>query len=183
MVYGFVKQSNGHVSIYSEPGEGTTVKIYLPRTGEASERRPDPAGAALIGGHEAILVVEDDAPVREHATAQLELLGYAVTSVEDAAQALAHLDRGAPFDLLLTDVILPGGMNGRELAEEVRRRRPGTKVLYTSGYTESAIVHQGRLDPGVLLLAKPYRRTDLARLVRQALGAAGARRSARAHVG
>ena len=111
-------------------------------------------------------MVEDDPRVREHATAQLRILGYATTAVETA-----HIDAGGQFDLLLTDVVLPGGMNGRQLAEEVMRRRPGMKVLYTSGYTESAIVHQGRLDPGVLLLAKPYRRTDLARLIRQALGA------------
>jgi PAS domain S-box-containing protein len=169
MVYGFVKQSNGHIKVYSEEGHGTTVKIYLPRAGEAGEPVADAAETAVAGGSEAILVVEDDAQVRDYVTAQLNRLGYATAAVENAAEALALTDAGAEFDLLLTDVILPGSMNGRQLAEEMVRRRPGMKVLYTSGYTEDAIVHQGRLDRGVLLLAKPYRKTDLARIVRQAL--------------
>jgi PAS domain S-box-containing protein len=171
MVYGFVKQSNGHIKIYSEEGHGTTVKIYLPRAAETGEAVSDTAETTVAGGSEAILVVEDDAQVRDYVTAQLKRLGYATAAVENAAEALALMDAGAEFDLLLTDVILPGGMNGRQLAEETVRRRPRMKVLYTSGYTEDAIVHQGRLDPGVLLLAKPYRKTDLARIIRQALGA------------
>jgi CheY-like chemotaxis protein len=168
MVYGFVKQSNGHIKIYSEPGQGTSVKLYLPRAGDVAM----PASAltqTAVGGSESILVVEDDSLVRGYVTAQLDSLGYATRSVADAAEALALIDAGIMFDLLLTDVILTGGMNGRVLADEVARRRPAMKILYTSGYTENSIVHHGRLDPGVLLLAKPYRKAELARMVRIAL--------------
>jgi CheY-like chemotaxis protein len=108
--------------------------------------------------------------VRDYVVAQLNSLGYIALPAADAAQALAIIDRGAAPDLLFTDVIMPGGVNGRDLANAALRRRPGLKILYTSGYTESAIVHHGRLDPGVLLLAKPYRKSDLARMIRTALG-------------
>jgi CheY-like chemotaxis protein len=170
MVYGFVKQSNGHIKIYSEEGHGTTVRIYLPRLdapiGVPSEPAP---GATSVGGTETILLVEDDALVRSSATAQLRDLGYTVLTAANATEALAIATRGAAFDLLFTDVMMPGGMNGRQLAEELGRRKPALRVLYTSGYTANAIVHHGRLDPGVLLLSKPYRKADLARLVRAAL--------------
>src|SRR5207237_7117963 len=116
-----------------------------------------------------ILVVEDDRLVREYVLAQLQNLGYSVIAAANGAEALALTDQGARPDLLFTDVIIPGGMNGREVADEAVRRWPSLKVLFTSGYTESAIVHHGRLDPGVLLLAKPYRKTDLARMIRKAL--------------
>src|SRR5262249_23022605 len=116
-----------------------------------------------------ILVVEDDEMVRNYVIAQLDGLGYATLAAANAAEALRLIDEGARFDLLFTDVIMPGGMNGRELADEAIRRRPSIKVLYTSGYTENAIVHHGRLDPGVALLNKPYRKTDLARKIRQVL--------------
>ncbi|WP_374445278.1 ATP-binding protein [Stella sp.] len=169
MVYGFVKQSGGHVSIYSEVGAGTTIKLYLPR---AVERPAERAGSEpedrAPGGSEAILVVEDTAEVRRLIVDGLAALGYRVTTAQSGAAALGCLE-GARFDLLLTDVMLPGGMNGRELAEEARRRQPGLAVLYTSGYTENAIVHHGRLDPGVRLLRKPFRQADLARMVRVAL--------------
>jgi CheY-like chemotaxis protein len=114
-------------------------------------------------------VVEDDALVRSQVSAQLESLGYAIQTVPDAVEALAALESGAPFDLLFTDVILPRGMNGRQLADEALKLRPSLKVLYTSGYSENAVVHHGRLDPGVLLLAKPYRKEDLARMIHRAL--------------
>ena len=114
-------------------------------------------------------MVEDDALVANYVSAQLRSLGYAVLPAANATDALAMVDGGEHFDLLFTDVIMPGSMNGRQLADEVARRRPGTKVLFTSGYTENAILHHGRLDPGVLLLAKPYRKTDLARILRTAL--------------
>ena len=169
MVYGFVKQSNGHIKIYSEEGHGTTIKIYLPRAdaqAEAVEARPAPS---IEGGHERILVVEDDALVRQYVAAQLASLGYTTLTAGNATEALVRIDDGEPFDLLFTDVIMPGPMNGRLLADAAARRRPGLKVLFTSGYTENAIVHHGRLDPGVLLLAKPYRKSDLARMVRLAL--------------
>ena len=174
MVYGFVKQSNGHIKVYSEEGHGTTIKIYLPRAGEGEMVISKIPETTATGGSEAILVAEDDALVRNYVTAQLKSLGYSIEAVENAAEALALIDSGAEFDLLLTDVILPGGMNGRQLSDEVVKRRPRIKVLYTSGYTENAIVHHGRLDPGVLLLAKPYRKTDLARIVRQALSSPAA---------
>jgi CheY-like chemotaxis protein len=121
------------------------------------------------GGVETILVVEDDNLVRNFVTAQLQSLGYKTIAAIDGRSALQLIDRGEPFDLLFTDVVIPGGMSGRDLADEVARRKPGLKVLYTSGYTDNAIVHQGKLDDGVLLLTKPYRRNQLAEMVRLAL--------------
>jgi PAS domain S-box-containing protein len=171
MVYGFVKQSGGHIKIYSEEGHGTAIRLYLPRAGaDANQQGETSPEAALRGGTEIILLVEDDELVRRQATVQLESLGYVTLPAANAAEALALLDQGGTPDLLLTDVIMPGGMNGRQLAEEVIKRRPSIKVLYTSGYSESALAHQGRLDPGVLLLVKPYRKADLARLLHRALG-------------
>ncbi len=114
-------------------------------------------------------MVEDDKLVRDNVVLQLESLGYKTISAANAAEALAAVGRGTAIDLLFTDVVMPGPMNGRRLADEVTRLRPATKVLYTSGYTDNAIVHHGRLDPGVLLLAKPYRKIDLARKVRLAI--------------
>jgi CheY-like chemotaxis protein len=129
------------------------------------------ASATLIveGGHERILVVEDDKLVRDYVITQLQSLGYVTLAAGNAAEALAITDTEAKFDLLFTDVIMPGDMNGRQLADEIRKRRVTLKTLFTSGYTENAIIHHGRLDPGVLLLAKPYRRSDLARMIRAAL--------------
>jgi PAS domain S-box-containing protein len=176
MVYGFVKQSGGHIRVYSELGFGTTFKVYLPRADENSHEAGGPAAEVVVeGGNETILAVEDDALVRTYVTAQLQGLGYTTLSAKNAKEALELIDGGADFDLLFTDVIMPGGMNGRELADEVVKRKPSLKVLFTSGYTEDAIIHHGRLDPGVLLLQKPYRKADLARMLRLAL--AGAPRS------
>jgi len=173
MVYGFVKQSEGHIKIYSEEGHGTTIKIYLPRATDQAEPLVITVPTALIdGGHETILIVEDDALVRTYVTAQVKSLGYRTFSATNAAEALALIDSDTPLDLLFTDVVMPGGMNGRQLADEARKRRPELKVLFTSGYTENAIVHHGRLDPGVLLLAKPYRKPQLAQMIRVALDAA-----------
>jgi PAS domain S-box-containing protein len=174
MVYGFVKQSGGHIKIYSEEGHGTTIKIYLPRASGQAQLVSDGPHALIGGGHESILVVEDDALVRNYVVAQLGSLGYRTVTARDATEALAVVDSSVELDLLFTDVIMPGAMNGRQLADEAVRRRPSLKVLFTSGYTENAIVHHGRLDPGVLLLAKPYRKTDLARMVRKAFEAAQA---------
>ncbi len=134
-----------------------------------------PAAAPISGGNETIMVVEDDAMVRNFVIAQLHSLGYKTIAAADSREALAQVDGGEPFDLLFTDVVMPGGMSGRELADAVGKRRPGTKVLYTSGYTDNAIVHHGRLDAGVLLLTKPYRKPQLAQMVRLALGGDAAR--------
>jgi PAS domain S-box-containing protein len=171
MVYGFVKQSGGHIKIYSEQGHGTTIRLYLPPA--RGEVAAAPLAAPISGGTEIIFVVEDDALVRNFVIAQLHSLGYSTIAAPDSRAALAEVERGEPFDLLFTDVIMPGGMTGRELADEVTKRRPGTRVLYTSGYTDNAIVHHGRLDEGVLLLTKPYRRSELAQMVRQALKGQG----------
>src|SRR5579871_6371361 len=170
MVYGFVKQSDGHISIYSEEGHGTTVKLYLPPSAVAPEEVAADAGVSgSEGGDEFILLVEDDALVREYVVAQIRRFGYHTMAASNGAEALAIIDRGERIDLLFTDVILPGGMNGPELASEARKRRPGLKVLYTSGYAENALVHHGRLDAGVLLLPKPYVSSELARMLRIAL--------------
>jgi CheY-like chemotaxis protein len=170
MVYGFVKQSNGHIKIYSEEGHGTTVKLYLPQAA-ASPDAPAAETGILGGEHgdESILIVEDDALVRDYVVTQIKRFGYRTLAASNAAEAMAIIDGSERIDLLYTDVIMPGGMNGRQLATEAVKRRPGLKVLYTSGYTENAIVHHGRLDAGVLLLPKPYLSSDLARMLRTAL--------------
>jgi CheY-like chemotaxis protein len=170
MVFGFVKQSNGHIKIYSEEGHGTTVKIYLPpATGLDQSTEELQASTVIEGGHEVVLVVEDDALVRRYVVTQIESLGYTTLEASNATEALQVIDSAATIDLLFTDVIMPGPMNGRQLVVEALKRRPSLKTLYTSGYTENAIVHHGRLDVGVLLLVKPYRRFDLARMMRMAL--------------
>ena len=170
MVFGFVKQSGGHVKIYSEEGHGTSVKIYLPRaTGLHQTAAEAQVSADIEGGKETVLVVEDDSLVRRYVMTQIESLGYTTLEAANASDALQIVDNVATIDLLFTDVIMPGNMNGRQLVDEALKRRPGLKTLYTSGYTENAIVHHGRLDSGVLLLAKPYRKSELARMIRLAL--------------
>lgn len=169
MVYGFIKQSAGHIKIYSEERHGTTIKMYLPPGKTPTVVGEGVTPASIEGGHETILVVEDDRLVRDYVLAQLHSLGYATLQAANAAEALAIVAAGEPFDLLFTDIIMPGKMNGRQLADELQKTRPDLRVLYTSGYTENAIIHHGRLDSGVLLLAKPYRKSDLARIIRRAL--------------
>ena len=169
MVYGFVKQSNGHIKIYSEEGHGTSIKLYLPRAAGKTAGRDLPAADEFNGSGETILVVEDDPLVRQYASAQLAQLGYRAILTANGPEALAEIEKGLAFDLLFTDVIMPGGMNGRQLADAARVQRPQLRVLFSSGYTEDALFHHGRLDPGVLLLPKPYRRSDLARMIRRAL--------------
>ena len=172
MVYGFVKQSNGHIKIYSEEGHGTTVRIYLPQVAASAEQVELPASTPGIeGGHETILVVEDDQLVRAFVVSQIKSLGYLTLMAVNAAEALIAIDGTEKIDLLFTDMIMPGSMNGRELADEALRRRASLKILFTSGYSNEAIIHHGHLDAGVLLLAKPYRRSDLARMIRAALAA------------
>lgn len=168
-VYGFMKQSGGHVKIYSEPGEGTTIKLYLPRRdGDEVAATADDDLNAERGGGETILIVEDDDGVRQYASEILRDLNYQVIEAKDSATALRLLDADKKFDLLLTDVVLPG-KNGRELASEVERRRPGTKIIFMTGYSRNAIVHQGRLDPGIELIPKPLTERVLARKIRQLL--------------
>jgi CheY-like chemotaxis protein len=170
MVYGFVKQSGGHVKIYSEPGQGTTVKIYLPRTlAPEDAMAPVAEPQAAVGGTETILVAEDDEAVRTTVVEMLTDLGYRVLKAADAASALAVVESGVPIDVLFTDVVMPGTLRSPELARMARERLPNLAVLFTSGYTENAIVHGGRLDPGVELLGKPYTRESLARRIRQVL--------------
>jgi PAS domain S-box-containing protein len=169
MVFGFIKQSGGHIKIYSEVGHGTAIKMYLPRAKGVADTVADAAPARVRGGTETVLVVEDDALVRNNVVMQLASLGYKTIEATNGSEALRAVDHNGAIDLLFTDVVIPGGINGRELAEQVGRRQPAIKVLFTSGYTQDAIVHHGRLDPGVLLLGKPYRKTDLARMVRVAL--------------
>jgi CheY-like chemotaxis protein len=168
-VYGFVKHSGGHVKIYSEKGKGTTVKIYLPRVfgkGADTDDTVQPAVTVPDGHHkETVLVVEDDSGVREFSAEILRELGYTTIEAEDGPAALRCIERNEAIDLLFTDVGLPG-MTGRELADEARRRRPKLKVLYTTAYAKNAVVHHGRLDPGVQLLVKPFTRTDLATKIR-----------------
>jgi CheY-like chemotaxis protein len=171
MVHGFAKQSGGHMTIYSEVGRGSTFRLYFPRV-QRSEVAKDPIGLPddeRVGGRETILVVEDEAAVRESATALLRKLGYAVLEAGNGQEAIAIADGGAAIDLLFTDMIMPGGMTGKALALQLGRRHPGMRILYCSGYTDSAIAHQGRLDEGAALLQKPYRRRDLARKVRKVL--------------
>jgi signal transduction histidine kinase len=177
MVHGFVKQSGGHMRIYSEEGQGTTVKIYLPRLTTAEEVKAAPAGKSAdispvprARADETVLVVEDNEGVRDYAKEVLQELGYNVLEAGDANQALEVLARARRVDLLFTDVVLPGGTNGRELANQARSAHPTLPVLYTTGYTRNAIVHQGRLDADVELLNKPYTQQDLARKVRDLLG-------------
>jgi signal transduction histidine kinase/CheY-like chemotaxis protein len=176
MVYGFVKQSHGHIKIYSEDGLGTTVRIYLPQATGAAQPAELESASSIEGGHETILIVEDDDLVRTFVIGQIQSLGYRTLAAVNAKEALAVVDGPQEIDLLFTDMIMPGSMNGRQLADEALRRRPALKILFTSGYSNEAIIHHGHLDPGVLLLAKPYRKSDLAQMIRSALVAGPAQR-------
>ena len=171
MVYGFVKQSGGHVKIDSQVGVGTTVRLYLPRSLEPEQDSVGtPEQQALVGGHETILVVEDDDGVRATVVELLGELGYQVLKASDASAALAIVESGVPVDLLFSDVVMPGPLRSPDLARRARELLPDLAVLYTSGYPESAIVHGGRLDADVDLLGKPYTREALARKIRHVLG-------------
>ncbi len=173
MIFGFTKQSGGHIKIYSEVGHGTTVRIYLPKAasaGRAAGAR-DPLARAQPRGEETILVVEDDPDVRAYVVGALRVLGYEILEAADGPSALELLDGVTDLDLLLADVVLPGGMNGRQVAEQVQKRYPHVKIIYSSGYTENAIIHHQRLDQDAELLAKPYTRRTLAEKVRSVLDA------------
>ena len=185
MVHGFVKQSHGHVRIYSELGQGTTVKIYLPRSTEVDDVPANPAGSDASAlplpraeRNETLLVVEDNSGVREYAVSVLEDLGYRVVEAADVDGALEAVESVPHIDLLFTDVVLPGSRSGRDLAELLKQRFPDLPVLFTTGYTRNAIVHNGRLDAKVHLLNKPYTQQELARKLRELLDAAKSRRRA-----
>nr|WP_307437781.1 response regulator [Labrys monachus] len=169
MVYGFVKQSNGHIKIYSEPGHGTTIRIYLPRERQEEDVATDIDAGPITGGTETILVVEDDEDVRTTVVETLSDLGYRVLKAKDAQSGLAIVESGMPVDLLFTDVVMPGPLRSPELARKARERLPNIAVLFTSGYTDNAIVHGGRLDEGIELLSKPHTREALARKIRHVL--------------
>ena len=170
MVYGFVKQSGGHIKIYSEPGQGTTIRIYLPRVMQDEDVATETQAGPVTGGTETVLVVEDDEDVRLTAVEMLADLGYRVLRAKDARSAFAIVESGVPIDLLFTDVVMPGPMRSPELARKAKARLPNISVLFTSGYTDNAIVHGGRLDEGIELLSKPYTREALAWKIRHVLG-------------
>ncbi|ACD21392.1 response regulator [Paraburkholderia phytofirmans] len=171
MVYGFVKQSGGHVKIYSEEGHGTTIRIYLPRVRQEEDLETNIEAGPAKGGTETILAVEDDEEVRTTVVEMLSDLGYRVLKAKDAQSALAIVESGVPIDMLFTDVVMPGPLRSTELARKARERLPAIAVLFTSGYTDNAIVHSGRLDEGIELLSKPYTHEALARKVRYVLQA------------
>ncbi len=174
MVYGFIKQSGGHVQVYTEPGEGTSFKLYFPRLPDDTEvpawdvpAEAPIAAAETTSQRERILLVEDDEDVRRYAAEALRDLGYRIETAPQASAALALLETSTPFDLLFTDVVLPGGMNGRQLAERAKELRPHLRVLFATGYTRNAIIHHGRLDADVDLLVKPFTPDALERKLRQ----------------
>jgi CheY-like chemotaxis protein len=171
MAYGFVKQSNGHIRIYSEVGSGTTIKIYLPRSMQPEVELPNLRNAPVVGGSETILVVEDDLAVQATVVDMLQGLGYRVLKASDGQGALTILQSGIPVDMLFTDVVMPGPVRSIEVARQAKQMFPAIEVLFTSGYTQNAIVHGGRLDPGVELISKPYGRDELARKIRQLFAA------------
>lgn len=173
MVYGFAKQSGGHITVDSQLGLGTTVRLYLPRSMEEEQALQPTGPVTLSGGNETILLVEDDDEVRETAFSMMTDLGYTVIQSSDAGHALGILEGGRHVDLLFTDVVMPGKARGDELAEKVRRMRPDLPVLFTSGYVQDSIVHDGRLDEGIRLIGKPYLQSELAQKIREVLGCDG----------
>jgi CheY-like chemotaxis protein len=169
MVYGFVKQSGGHVKLYSEIDQGTTVKVYLPRSVADEDREVAVQAGPVVGGNETVLVVEDDEEVRSTVIETLTDLGYRVLAAKDAMAGLNVVDSGIPIDVIFTDVVMPGPLKSREMARRAKERLPNLAVLFTSGYTENSIVHGGILDAGVELLSKPYTREALARRIRHVI--------------
>jgi CheY-like chemotaxis protein len=170
-VYGFVKQSKGHIKIYSEPGHGTTIKIYLPRDHSreiTATARRDARPVAVGSPHEVILVVEDEERLRQLTCDTLRELGYTVLESGHAIEALELVDQHPEIALLFTDIVMPD-VNGRQLADEVTARRPGIRVLYTSGFTRGAVIHNGILDTGINFIPKPFTIEDLSVKVRQIL--------------
>jgi signal transduction histidine kinase/DNA-binding response OmpR family regulator len=169
MVYGFLKQSGGHAKIYSEPGHGTTIRLYLPRSLQG-EPLPYTGGESVAAGQgEMILVVEDDDDVRSAVVSMIRDLGYNTIEASNGQETLEILKQDTPIHLMFSDVVMPGELHGRRLGQEAQAIRPGLDIIFTSGYTENSIIHNGRLDDGVQLLSKPYRKEDLARKFREVL--------------
>ncbi|HEY8033790.1 MAG TPA: CHASE3 domain-containing protein [Methylocella sp.] len=168
-VYGFVKQSGGHLNIYSETGEGTTIKLYFPRDLGLESFQPRQAAAPAVTATETVLLVDDDEIVRATVASMLESLGYVVIAAASGAEAISILEKGTAIDILFTDIIMPGAVSGRKLAERAAEIKPGIRILFTSGYAENSIFHNGRLDPGMEFLSKPYDRERLAMTVRRVL--------------
>jgi CheY-like chemotaxis protein len=169
MAYGFVKQSGGHIEIDSEPGRGASVTILLPRTTDAAVEKPATPAATVAGGAETILVVDDEIAIQDNVAEILSTLGYRVLTASSADEAAVLLRQHRRVDLLFTDVIMPGTMNSPQLAEVARQLHPEIQVLFTSGYSENAVIQDGRLKQGVTLLNKPYSGDELARAIRAAL--------------
>jgi CheY-like chemotaxis protein len=171
MVFGFMKQSGGHINVYSEPGAGTTFRLYLPRDRSADLPHQDSESAAPLGGGETVLVVEDNPTLRAMVVMQLTRLGYRVREAESAAAAMAILEQDPQrIDLLFADVIMPGKLDGYDLARIVRQRWPATRILMTSGFPGTRLDHATTVAADIPLLAKPYRRAALAQALRDALG-------------
>jgi CheY-like chemotaxis protein len=183
MAYGFVKQSGGEIVLRSEPGRGTSVRIYLPRSQADPASGHAPSGGPLLGGLETVLVVEDEEDVRSSTCGILSALGYQVLEAHDAAAAIAVVESGRQIDLVFSDVIMPGPVSAVELAGVVRERLPHAQFLYTSGYAEGVLAHEGKLDASVNLLQKPYHPDALSARIRHLLrrGKAGAPQTA--HLG
>jgi CheY-like chemotaxis protein len=168
----FIRRSDGDIEVHSRADRGTSVEIRLPRAERPARwLTQEPSEAHIEGGNEAILIVEDDIMVRRYVVAQIQSFGYQTLDAGNAAEALALIDQGAEIDLLFTDVMMPGSINGWQLAMEALNRRPAIKLLFTSGYAGKSLVEDRRLDAGALLLAKPYRKVDLAKMIRRALAA------------
>ncbi|MCA8885765.1 MAG: response regulator, partial [Hyphomonadaceae bacterium] len=169
MIYGFTRQSKGHVKIYSEVGHGTTVRLYLPRDTSGAEGARVAETGALERGTESILVVEDDAQVRLLAAESLRERGYVVTEATNGAEATRLLDSDARFDLVITDMVMPGALTGKDVAEHALKVRPGVKILFTSGYADASVMRNGLVQAGARFLAKPYRGGQLAATIRALL--------------
>ncbi len=168
-VYGIVKQSGGDIWVYSEPGRGTTFKVYFPQIRDAATEDARTAAAYAQGGHETILVVEDEASVRQLVAAMLKQRGYNVLEAAAPLEAIElSKQHGGPIQMLLTDVVMPQ-MSGRQLAEQLLPQRPEMRALYLSGYTENSVVHHGMLDPGIAFLGKPFSPETLAKKIREVL--------------
>ena len=173
MVYGFAKQSGGHITIDSEVGVGTTFKVYLPRSLQDEQVVQPPQSGGLVGGTETILLVEDNNDVRAAAVTMLGELGYTVIEAANADRAMLILEAGQDFDLLFTDVVMPGTATASELADKVKELKPDVPVLFTSGYAQEFIMHDGSLDTGIQLLGKPYTQIELSQKIREVLGSKG----------